>query len=123
MRNSLATQDRLHVNGREYAFHSLPKLGERFDIARLPQGCNLRHILAVSVLCGIGFTMSLFIGGLAFAGLEVKAFDERLGIVLGSIVAGIIGYVYLNKVLPKSNDTVLLHSRDHTFIPSDTTQQ
>ena len=98
-------------------------LGVKSGLASLPAGINWRQVLGVAILCGIGFTMSLFIGGLAFAGLEVKAFDERLGIVLGSIVAGIIGYVYLNKVLPKSNNTVLLHSRDHTFIPSDTTQQ
>ncbi len=44
--------------------------------------------------------MSLFIGGLAFAGIE-KAFDERLGIIIGSLLSGIIGYIYLNKVTKK----------------------
>ena len=67
---------------------------------------------------GIGFTMSLFIGGLAFAGLEVKPFDERLGIILGSLLSGIAGYFYLKKVLP----TQFVNQRkvdpnDHTFIP------
>ncbi|MFN7183122.1 MAG: aconitate hydratase AcnA [Thermomonas haemolytica] len=41
MRNSFSTQDRLHVNGREYAFHSLARLGARFDIARLPYSLKI----------------------------------------------------------------------------------
>lgn len=93
-------------------------LGVRLGLASLPAGINWRQVFGVAILCGIGFTMSLFIGGLAFASLEVKPFDERLGIVLGSLLAGVIGYVYLNKVLPRSGDNAPLHSRDHTFIPS-----
>ncbi len=41
MRNSFSTQDRLHVNGREYAFHSLARLGKTFDIARLPYSLKI----------------------------------------------------------------------------------
>ena len=39
-----------------------------FRIAKLPEGVNFKHIFAISVLCGIGFTMSMFIAGLAFGG-------------------------------------------------------
>lgn len=76
-------------------------LGVKLKLANLPQGMNWGQVVGVAALCGIGFTMSLFIGSLAFAGLEIKPFDERLGIVMGSVLAGIIGYFYLNKTLPK----------------------
>lgn len=76
-------------------------LGVKLKLANLPQGMNWHHMLGVAALCGIGFTMSLFIGSLAFADLAVKPFDERLGIVVGSVIAGIIGYFYLNTTLPK----------------------
>lgn len=69
-------------------------LGVKSKLAELPKGVRWKHIFAVSILCGIGFTMSLFIGGLAFAGME-KAFDERLGIIIGSLLSGIIGYFVL----------------------------
>jgi NhaA family Na+:H+ antiporter len=48
------------------------------------------------VLCGIGFTMSLFIGGLAFAGMEsVFEMEVKLGVLTGSILSGILGTVIL----------------------------
>ena len=65
-------------------------LGVKLGLARLPTNVDWRQVFGVAILCGIGFTMSLFIGGLAFAGLEVKPFDERLGIILliGSVHGG-----------------------------------
>lgn len=92
-------------------------LGVKTKLASLPAGVNWKQVFGVSILCGIGFTMSLFIGGLAFVELDVKPFDERLGIVLGSVIAGIVGYVYLNKVLPKASDNEPLQSKDHSYIP------
>lgn len=76
-------------------------LGVRTGMASLPQRVTWAQVLGVALLCGIGFTMSLFIGGLAFGELGDKAFDERLGIMVGSLVAGTLGYVWLNKVLPR----------------------
>ena len=55
-------------------------------------------IYGAALLCGVGFTMSLFIGGLAFAG-DTTMFDERLGIIMGSIVSGIAGYIMLKMSL------------------------
>ncbi|WP_019519044.1 Na+/H+ antiporter NhaA [Faucicola boevrei] len=92
-------------------------LGVKLGLAKLPENVDWRQVLGVAMLCGIGFTMSLFIGGLAFAGLETKVFDERLGIVLGSLIAGILGYAYLNKVLPKVENNEFEASKDHTYIP------
>ncbi|MBW8190111.1 Na+/H+ antiporter NhaA [Neiella marina] len=74
--------------------------------AKLPDNVCWKQIFGASVLCGIGFTMSLFISSLAFeAGEIVYDFDERLGILLGSLVAAIAGYMILNKVLPKTPAT------------------
>lgn len=64
----------------------------KLGISTMPKGMNFKQIYGAALLCGVGFTMSLFIGGLAFAG-ETPLFDERLGIIMGSIVSGIAGYM------------------------------
>lgn len=92
-------------------------LGVKFGLASLPEKVDWKQVFGVSILCGIGFTMSLFIGGLAFANMETKLFDERLGIMLGSLVAGVAGYWYLNKVLPKHN-VESKEAEDRTYISS-----
>ena len=63
-------------------------------IAPMPRNANWVQLYAVSVLCGIGFTMSLFIGGLAFELSEFKA-PVRLGVLTGSIVSALLGYALL----------------------------
>lgn len=67
-------------------------------LANLPNGTNFKQIYGVSLLCGVGFTMSLFISGLAF-GSNTDGFDPRLGIILGSIISGIAGYLLLKHTL------------------------
>jgi NhaA family Na+:H+ antiporter len=62
--------------------------------ADLPMGVSWRHIAGVSMLGGIGFTMSLFISGLSFPGLEYAAYS-KLGIITGSIIAGTGGLLIL----------------------------
>lgn len=59
--------------------------------ARLPHGANWLHIFGVSALAGIGFTMSLFIGGLSFEAPELMN-QVRLGVLSGSLVAAIVGF-------------------------------
>ena len=68
----------------------------RFTGASLPAQASTRQFFGVCVLCGIGFTMSLFIGGLAFAGLD-PAYETRvkLGVLGGSLVAGVLGTILL----------------------------
>ncbi|MGF1745875.1 Na+/H+ antiporter NhaA [Vibrio minamisatsumaniensis] len=72
-------------------------------IAKLPEGVNFMNIFAVSVLCGIGFTMSIFISSLAFGPTNAD-FDTlaRLGILMGSTTAAILGYFLLRTSLPKT---------------------
>jgi NhaA family Na+:H+ antiporter len=77
----------------------------RAGVARLPQGANWWGFYGVAVLTGIGFTMSLFIGSLAFHdGLPVKLpVDERVGILIGSLLSGVLGYLILRfKLRPGS---------------------
>jgi NhaA family Na+:H+ antiporter len=75
----------------------------RLRIASLPSSINWGQLVGVAFLCGIGFTMSLFIGSLAFqeGGVGYSRAD-RLGIIIGSMVSGIVGYLVLRKSLPKS---------------------
>ena len=68
----------------------------RLGFAQLPAGSNWVHLYGISLLCGIGFTMSLFIGTLAFNQVGVDyAIDERLGIIVGSLFSGLLGYLFL----------------------------
>jgi NhaA family Na+:H+ antiporter len=62
----------------------------RTKLARMPDGANWQQVYAMAVLCGIGFTMSLFIGGLAW---EHAHFDApvRLGVITGSLLSAVIG--------------------------------
>jgi NhaA family Na+:H+ antiporter len=65
-------------------------------VARLPQGATWLSFYGVALITGIGFTMSLFIGGLAFKENAVElAVDERVGILLGSAVSAVVGYLVL----------------------------
>lgn len=59
-----------------------------------PEGASWRQLYAVAVLCGIGFTMSLFIGGLAFSEIEMQA-SVRLGVLVGSIASAVLAFFVL----------------------------
>ncbi|TXH33075.1 MAG: Na+/H+ antiporter NhaA [Rhodospirillaceae bacterium] len=82
--------------------------------ARLPQGASWSQMYGVAILTGIGFTMSLFIGTLAF-GDNLRAAEVRLGVLAGSILSGVIGYLvlrYMARPLPAAADaTAGLSSR------------
>ena len=76
-------------------------LALKFKLAKLPEGTHFGQIMAVSVLCGIGFTMSMFIASLAFSA-DSQHFDtlSRLGILCGSTLAAVSGYLILRATLP-----------------------
>jgi Na+:H+ antiporter, NhaA family len=74
----------------------------KLGMAKLPTGSSWTTLYGTAVLCGIGFTMSLFIGSLAFDSHGgVATFDERLGIILGSLLSGVVGYLILNYSLSR----------------------
>ncbi len=91
------------VFGKQIGIMLFIGLGMMFKITKLPKDLTILHIYGASLLCGIGFTMSLFIGGLAFEETGVNSlYDERLGILAGSLVSGILGYIVLKYSLKKS---------------------
>ena len=68
----------------------------RTGLAKLPNGANWGQVLGVSILCGIGFTMSLFVGSLAYdPATSAYAGADRMGILTGSILAAFIGYAVM----------------------------
>jgi NhaA family Na+:H+ antiporter len=74
-------------------------LARRVRIAALPAGASWRQIYGVAVLCGIGFTMSLFIGLLAFSDLETEAV-LKLSVLGGPLLSALAGALILLTVAP-----------------------
>jgi len=74
----------------------------KLGITKLPNNVNWNLLYGVALLCGVGFTMSLFIGSLAFEqGVGSPLYQERLGIVIGSLISGILGYLVINNAVKK----------------------
>ncbi len=68
----------------------------KLRIGKLPNDVSWSQIYGVAIICGVGFTMSLFIGSLAFEQtLENQSMNERLGILLGSVFSAVVGYCWL----------------------------
>ena len=79
------------IVGKQVGVFGLTMLMVKTGIAKMPHGATALHIYGISCLAGVGFTMSLFIGGLSFADAEMMN-QVRLGVLSGSIVSGILGY-------------------------------
>jgi NhaA family Na+:H+ antiporter len=87
--------------GKPVGIFLLSWLAVRFGFASLPENTNWRQILGLGLLAGIGFTMSLFISSLAFTNPEwITA--AKVGILMGSILAGFLGYMLLRYTLKDS---------------------
>lgn len=82
--------------GKQIGVFGFSWLALKLGLCSLPKGMSLRTLYGAALLCGVGFTMSLFIGSLAFEESGVNLmFDERLGILVGSIASGLAGYLVL----------------------------
>jgi NhaA family Na+:H+ antiporter len=82
--------------GKAIGVFGLAWLAIKLGLAALPQGANWNQVFGVAILCGIGFTMSLFVGSLAFVpGMSLYAGEDRMGILTGSILAAVIGYLWV----------------------------
>ncbi len=95
------------IVGKTLGVFSFSFLAVKLGIAQLSEGINFKQIFAVSILCGIGFTMSMFLAGLAFGGDEADGRFislARLGILIGSGISAIVGY-YLLKHFTKPEKT------------------
>lgn len=82
---------------------SLASLGAvRFGLGKLPPGTTWAHVVGLAAVAGIGFTVALFVAGLAFEDPEFADL-AKVGIFSGSIVAGIIGSIVLSRIKPRSS--------------------
>lgn len=80
--------------GKQFGVFSMAWLSVKLGWAKLPTGANWPQVYGIACLTGVGFTMSLFIGTLAFEGDETLN-SVRLGVLMGSIASGVLGYVLL----------------------------
>ena len=91
--------------GKQLGIFAFCFVGLKLGLTRLPEGASLSGLYGVAILCGVGFTMSLFVGSLAFENTSLDpemVFDERIGIILGSLLSGFLGYLVLHLTLPRS---------------------
>jgi len=92
--------------GKQLGVFGFSWIAIKLGVAKLPDGANFGSLYGVSMLCGIGFTMSMFIGSLAFESQPSAVqilFDERIGIIIGSLVSAVFAAVILNVTLPRKN--------------------
>ena len=87
------------VFGKQIGVFGMASLALLLRIAKLPEGVGFASLFGAAILCGVGFTMSLFIGSLAFPDTADKVFDERIGILAGSLVSAVLGYLFLRLTL------------------------
>jgi len=88
--------------GKQLGVFGFSWLAIKLKLASLPAGSNWRQLYGVSVLTGIGFTMSLFIVSLAFEHDDMFQFTDKLAILMASFASGIIGYLILKTHKPAS---------------------
>ncbi|MBR9757959.1 MAG: Na+/H+ antiporter NhaA [Algicola sp.] len=83
------------VIGKSIGITSFVLFAKKIKLITIPSEISTWHILGVSFLAGIGFTMSIFIAGLAFSGDTANIDSAKVGILIGSFIAAIIGYLIL----------------------------
>ena len=86
--------------GKQLGIFGAVWLSVRFGLAGRLHAASWLQVYGVSILCGIGFTMSLFIGALAFAGRPPLIEEAKIGILLGSFLSATVGYLVL-RLAPK----------------------
>lgn len=90
------------IFGKFIGIFSLTWLGVKLKLVSLPDKATWKSIAGIALLGGIGFTVSLFIANLSFGSDHSELLNQaKLGIVLGSVISGLLGYIILSLVLPK----------------------
>ncbi|MDG6078011.1 Na+/H+ antiporter NhaA [Erythrobacter litoralis] len=90
--------------GKQIGILSAIWAANKVGFANKPEGASWPEIWGVSILCGIGFTMSLFISGLAFAGIDLLIEEAKIGILMGSVVSAVVGFVILRLTTDHPDD-------------------
>lgn len=89
--------------GKFLGIYSFTWLSIKSGFIPMPMGMTWKNLTGISLLGGIGFTVSLFITNLSFAGVYPELLNQaKFGVLVGTIVAGVLGYIVLNAVLPKA---------------------
>ena len=95
------------VLGKFIGVFSFSWLAIKLNIVRLPANTTWKAFASVCVICGIGFTVSMFIADLSYAGIGAEGAallsQAKLGVLVGSVVAAVLGVILLGKTLPKEN--------------------
>ena len=89
--------------GKQLGIFSSIWLSVKLGVAKRPRGSTWVQVYGLAVLCGIGFTMSLFIGMLAFAGRPELIEEAKLGVISGSLLSGLLGYLVLRFAKPSAD--------------------
>ena len=92
------------VAGKFIGVFSFAWLAVRLNVVKLPVNTTWKAFAGVCMLCGIGFTVSMFIADLSYSGVDGGAaiLDQaKLGIIIGSVLAAVLGCIILNKTLPQ----------------------
>ncbi len=93
------------VIGKFLGVFSFSWLAVRLKFVTLPEGTSWKAFASVCVVCGIGFTVSMFIADLSYAGLgatgDALLAQAKLGVLCGSVISAILGCILLNRTLPK----------------------
>jgi len=88
--------------GKQFGIAGFSWLAVKLRLASLPAGIHWREFYGMAILCGIGFTMSLFIASLALEGAgDAAATNARLGVLLGSFASSVCGYLFLRSSLKR----------------------
>ncbi|WP_121115184.1 Na+/H+ antiporter NhaA [Croceibacterium ferulae] len=88
------------VIGKQLGIFTSVAIADRIGFAKRPAGASWGQLWGTSVLCGIGFTMSLFISALAFPRYPLLVEEAKLGILAGSALSAVLGYIILRVVTP-----------------------
>ena len=83
--------------GKQFGVFGFSYLAIKLGFATLPKESNFKQLYGVAILTGIGFTMSLFVNSLAYNDTVLFHYADKLAILLGSFLSGVIGYFYLRK--------------------------
>jgi len=89
--------------GKQVGVFGFTWVAVKSGLTELPKNVNWGQIYGVAILCGVGFTMSLFIGSLAYeeGGVLGASRPDRLGIIAGSLMSGVLGFIVLKMSTPK----------------------
>ena len=81
--------------GKLLGIAGLTWLAVKIGLGSLPEGMNFRHLIGVGFIGGIGFTMSIFIAELGFAGQAENLLMAKTGVLFASLIAGVTGFIWL----------------------------